>query len=118
MSATREEGNAAVHLANELRYELSRQGWPEPIRMMSGNGAYLLYRIDLPNDDESTKLVKSILHSLAARFDTPAAHIDCSTYNAARVLKIPGTTARKGDSIPARPHRVAYFVAPQQEPPE
>jgi hypothetical protein len=115
LSATDEEVNAAIALATEMRYELARDGWPEPIRCMSGNGAYLLYRIDLPNDDESTKLIQSVLQSLAHQFNTAAANVDCSTFNASRILKIPGTTARKGDSIETRPHRPACFVPPEQE---
>lgn len=109
ISASGDEVCAAISLASELRYELAREGWPEPIRVMSGNGGYLIYPIELPNDEQSTELVKSVLHSLARRFDTAAAKVDCSTFNASRILKIPGTTARKGDSIPSRPHRVAYF---------
>jgi hypothetical protein len=114
ISATVDESNAAINLAHEIAFELEREGWPEPLRAMSGNGAYLLYRVDLPNDDESTELVKRVLHSLARRFDTAAATVDTTTYNASRILKIPGTTARKGDSIPDRPHRVAYFAKPNE----
>ena len=41
---------------------LAGLGWPAPVVIDSGNGAYLLYRIDLPNDDQATALVKAAPH--------------------------------------------------------
>ena len=81
---------------------------------MSGNGYYVLYRIDLPNSDESTTLVKSVLYALASRFDSPDAHIDPSVANAARIVGLIGATKVKGDPIPDRPHRVSKLVKTPQ----
>ena len=44
---------------------------PHPVVADSGNGGHLLYLVSLPNDDASTKLVKTVLEALAARFDRP-----------------------------------------------
>jgi len=77
---------------------------------MSGNGFYLLYAIDRPNDDAATALIKRVLEGLAARFDTAAAHIDTSVHNAARIMGLVGTTKVKGDSLPDRPHRRSQVV--------
>ncbi len=42
-------------------------GFPDPVVADSGNGAHLLYRMDLPNDSCATDLVKGILAGVAAR---------------------------------------------------
>jgi P4 family phage/plasmid primase-like protien len=111
ISSTDAEHKAALDLAAAIRAELMADGWPEPLVMSSGNGAYLIYRLpNLQNDDHSRELVKGCLAALAARFNTDLAKVDESTFNAARVAKIPGTTARKGDSTAERPHRVARVL--------
>jgi hypothetical protein len=66
----------------------------------SGNGYHAYVRVDLPNDDESTKLVSSVLRSLAKRFDGKfgTAHIDIAVSNAGRITKATGTVAFKGSN--------------------
>ena len=36
--------------------------------------------------------------------------VDTSTFNPARIVKLYGTPARKGDSMPDRPHRLARLL--------
>jgi hypothetical protein len=56
---------AAMGFADRVKEMLTRRfGWPEPIEAMSGNGVYLLYKIDLPNDAESERLVADVLRAL------------------------------------------------------
>jgi hypothetical protein len=105
VSSTDDEKHAAVHRAREVRDFLGEQGWPEPVVGDSGNGAHLLYRVDLPNDRDSLELVKGVLEALAFRFSDEAVSVDKSTANAARIWKLYGTTARKGDDTEDRPHR-------------
>lgn len=117
-SATDDEMMHAHRLCKTIRKTLGREGWPQPLRCGSGNGAYALYRIELPNNDESTELVKRTLRALAHRFDTPEAKIDRSVFNASRIIKVAGTTARKGDNLTGainRPHRVSFFIPPDGE---
>jgi hypothetical protein len=82
-----------------------------PLEMDSGNGAYLLYPIDVPNDEESTKLMRRCLESVACKFDTEKARVDRSTFNASRILRVPGTLNCKGDPTPERPHRRAILTS-------
>jgi hypothetical protein len=103
VSATAAEKGEALRVIRAVRDHLRGRGWPAPVLADSGNGYHLLYRLDLPADDGG--LVKRILHALAARFDTPAVKVDQTVFNPARVCKLPGTWARKGDSTPDRPHR-------------
>jgi len=105
ISSTGEELAASWQLLEALAEFLSAAGWPEPVTCMSGNGTYALYRIELPNDAEATALVKQVLESLAAQFNTAAAHVDTTVSNAARIIAVVGTKKMKGDSTEDRPHR-------------
>src|SRR2546423_716170 len=71
----------------------------------SGNGYHLLPLVDLPNDDTSKELVKQLLTALGNRFNNGTVKIDAAVFNAARITKLYGTIARKGDSTEDRPHR-------------
>jgi hypothetical protein len=103
VSATASEKAAAHEVALRVRDYLGSLGWPAPVLADSGNGCHVLYRVDLPTEDGG--LLKSVLAALARRFDTDAVKIDRAVYNPARLCKVPGTLARKGDSIEKRPHR-------------
>ena len=110
ISSSDPEHAAALDLARQIRGELHAEGWPEPIFADSGNGAHLLYPIDLPNDAEAADLIKRCLRALAARFNTDVVAVDEGMYNASRIFKVYGTTARKGDSTDERPHRVSRML--------
>jgi|GEM_PF-1135299 len=105
ISSTDDELAAARSVAVGVAASLRAAGWPEPIVVMSGNGYYLLYRIDLPNDEEATDLVRRTLVSLARELDTDQAHVDLTVYNAARIVGLVGTKKVKGEDLPERPHR-------------
>ena len=115
ISSTEAEHQAALVCAQHTASALLSEGWPQAIYADSGNGGHLLYRVDLPNDAESATLVKQALHALAARFSTPEVEIDLNVYNASRIFKVYGTTARKGDNTSERPHRLSRILeAPAQ----
>jgi P4 family phage/plasmid primase-like protien len=110
ISATDEEHEAALERARQIRQRLRELGWAEPVLLDSGNGAHLLYRIDLPNDADSTDLLRRILKGLAAHHDDDRVEVDQTTFNAARIAKVPGTFASKGDPTPERPYRMAQLI--------
>ena len=119
ISATNAERAAALAVACGIADYLRELGFPNPVILgTSGNGATVLYRLDLANDDASTLLVKRFLEGLATRFDTGAVHIDTSVSNAARICKVFGTRACKGDQMEDRPWRRAQatFVDPDAGP--
>ena len=69
----------------------------------SGNGAYLFFfRIDLPNDTESTNLVKNVIDNLAQLHADSQLAIDQTMYKAARIIRLAATMNRKGDHTPTR----------------
>ena len=111
VSATDEEHAAALRRAEEVRAWLAKRGFPAPVFADSGNGAHLLYRIDLPNDGASLRLVKGCLAVLDAFFSDDTVHCDTANCNAARIWKLYGTTACKGDDTADRPHRQARIVS-------
>jgi hypothetical protein len=77
----------------------------------SGNGGHVVVRVDLPNDDASRELISRCLAAVASQFTDVSVKVDVSVANAARIWKLYGTLAAKGDSTPDRPHRLARIVA-------
>jgi len=115
VSSTEAEHDAAIAAAERIAGYLAEQGFPEPIKADSGNGAHLLYRVDLPNDEPSTALVKGALATLDALFSNDVITVDTANHNAARIWKLYGTVSRKGDNTPERPHRRAKVLAVPEE---
>jgi hypothetical protein len=108
ISATDDEKARAEELIRGIKDHLSKEGWPRPILADSGNGYHLFYRVDLPTNDGQQ--VAHILKALEQRFTTDHVHIDTGVHNPARICKVPGTWARKGDPLLERPHRVARIL--------
>lgn len=110
ISSTDAEHEAALQAARDVREWLRGQGWPEPTLADSGNGGHLLYGVDLPNDTASKELVQQCLQAVAAWLVSPGVVFDTSVFNAARIWKLYGTTARKGDNTEERPHRQSRIL--------
>lgn len=110
ISSSDEEHEAAHRKAVQVREHLRSLGWPEPIYADSGNGAHLLYRVDLPNDDETRGMLQAALESLSAELSDDQIKIDRAVFNAARIWKLYGTVGRKGENLPERPHRLARIL--------
>jgi putative DNA primase/helicase len=113
ISSTDEEHRAAISKAREVRqWLIDEMRWPADAFVLadSGNGAHLPARIGLPNTPESVALIKRCLAALDSRFSDKAVHVDKATYNPARIWKLYGTMARKGDSTSERPHRLARIL--------
>ncbi len=107
VSSSNAEHESALAKAREIRDGLSSLGWADPIMTDSGNGAQLMYRIDLPADDG--ELVRRVIGEIAKASSEQVA-IDTSVHNPARIWRLPGTMNCKGDSIPERPHRMARIL--------
>jgi hypothetical protein len=108
ISSTDEEKRKAWSAIQDVREHLRCQGWPHPVQGDSGNGFHLLYRIDLAADDGG--LVQRVLQALAQGFGSEAVKIDTTVHNPARICKLYGTWARKGDDTNGRPHRPARLL--------
>jgi len=111
VSSSEEEKAAAQRRAGQVLEYLTARGWPAPVVADSGNGYHLLYRVDLPNDDHARDLVKGCLEALAKQFSDTRVSVDTKNFNAARIWKVYGTTSRKGEHTPDRPHRVSRILS-------
>lgn len=111
ISSTDAEHVAALARVHMIGATLTAAGWPAPAVADSGNGGHLLYRVDLPNDDDSRTFLEQALQALAFRFDDGQVTVDRTMFNAARLCKLYGTVARKGDYTPERPHRLARLLS-------
>lgn len=107
ISSSDTEHRAALAKAHEIRTGLSLLDWPEPVLIDSGNGAQLLYAVDLPTQDSG--LVQRCLTEIA-KAGSPQVKIDLTVHNPARIWRIPGTMNCKGDHTEERPHRMARIL--------
>ena len=109
--ATDDDVEAANQLAEEIMCYLEHLEWPDPIRVMSGNGHHLYFVMpEFGNDEESKKFVQSFLKGLAGKFDNDIVKVDTSVFNASRITKVVGTIARKGIESEGRPYRMACML--------
>jgi hypothetical protein len=115
ISASDEEVALAKEMAKNIAAWMETDlDWPRAIRGFSGNGYHLMYRLnDLPNNQDTHSLIVSAISAIAANFQQDTVDIDLKVVNPSRIWKLYGTTGRKGDSIPARPHRKSYLFSDQ-----
>jgi len=109
-NATDEECRKAQGTARKIYMYLRDQGFEKPVVAFSGNGYHLLYKIDLDNTDENTKLIKDFLAVLDMFFSDEYVDVDTSVFNASRISKLIGTRSNKGTDTPDRPQRMSCFV--------
>lgn len=113
ISATEEEHELALDRARQAqRFLVDTAGFPADslIRADSGNGGHVCALVDEPNDPETLALFERCLKALDVRFSDHLVSVDTTVANAARIWKSYGTYARKGDSLPSRPHRLARIL--------
>lgn len=114
VSSTEEEHEAAMTKARACLLWLHTIGITNTILADSGNGAHLLIAIDLANDKKhaavTTNIVKRCIEAVACRFADDLVGVDLTVFNAARIWKLYGTCAAKGDSTSKQPHRRAQIL--------
>jgi hypothetical protein len=110
ISSSDEEHATAIERAETIAREMAKE-WGTALIADSGNGAHVLWEIDLPNDSTGLAFVSGALAELDRRYSDGIVKVDVTSSNAARIWKAYGTTARKGDSIPGRTHRASRILA-------
>ena len=108
--STEEEHQAAIEASESIRDFTDSIDWPAPMIVDSGNGAYLFFRIDLPNNRESTELLKQVLEAFATKFDSDGIHIDTGVTNPARIARVAGSFNRKSIHTDKRPNRMVRIL--------
>ena len=117
ISSSDSELKHAMLMREEVaEWVVSNMGLSSPVKGMSGNGGHLLFRLpDIPANKDSETYIQKTLQGLHKRFSDDQVSIDTSVFNPARIWKVYGSTARKGDQVPAnqyresRPHRMAFI---------
>jgi len=117
VSASDAEHDAALEAALVVKAQLLSEGWPFPVTADSGNGAHLLYRVDLFSNDGglSERTLKALAYRFGGEYSGCFVRVDTTNHNPARIWKLYGTVARKGDDTSERPHRLSHIVdVPEQ----
>lgn len=115
VSSRDDEHDAALGLAVRIADDMAAHDWPTPGLADSGNGGHVLVAIDLAPTDRP--LVEATLKAIAARYATATLRIDTGCANPARIWKLYGSVARKGEHRPEQPHRLARLLrAPCRAP--
>lgn len=109
-NASNEEFELAHKKAQDVFRFLREKGFSEPIICKSGNGLHLTYKVDLPNDEETTETIKQFYEYLASIFSDDKVDIDTKVFNLARLCKLYGTMAKKGANLEDRPWRMSEII--------
>jgi hypothetical protein len=110
ISSTDAELQLAVDTREKIAAWLKKKYKISGIPAVSGNGTHLMVPLkEMANTDENKEKIKRALHGLAEKFGTDKIDIDLAVFNPARIIRLYGTTARKGDHIKHRPHRASYI---------
>lgn len=114
--STDAELQAAEQVARDLVTALASAGWPTPARGISGNGAHVVYRTACKATPAWRQamgvLYMALRDRLAESCREAGVHFDPSVRNPARIWRVYGTTNRKGEATPDRPHRKAEILLP------
>lgn len=111
-STAEEKARAWEVFKSAATWVYAEHGWPKPaIIGDSGNGYHGLWRVDEPNDEATRALFEQVLQAIQQHCGTPDAKIDTTVFNAERISRLYGTTNRKGENTPERPHREAKIKA-------
>lgn len=113
---TEAEKEAAWQVLSRSKGALEAFGLTHAVVGDSGNGWHLCYPIELPNDDASRQLCRTVLAALQDRGGDERAQIDLKTFNASRIWKLYGTRPQKGAESEGRTHRYSYVPLRPSDP--
>lgn len=115
VSASQEELEHAHRRAVDVYRFLLDKGFAEPIICKSGNGYHVITPCSMPVNEATTALVKRFLQVLSMLFTDGHVDIDEKVYNASRICKLYGVTAKKGENTAERPWRQSEIVRVPRE---
>lgn len=115
ISSSEEEYQKAMLTAKKIVEYMESLGFNEPVKAVSGNGAHLLYKVDLLKTPENESLLKKCLKVLSILFSNESVKIDEINFNPSRICKLYGTMAQKGRNSLDRPHRLSRMKGEVKE---
>ncbi|MBF0234849.1 MAG: hypothetical protein HQK65_17705 [Desulfamplus sp.] len=110
VSSSESELLKAITMRDLIRdYILMTGDFDHVLTAVSGNGGHILIRIpqDLPVNPENQSFIKNFIAQLSERFSTEMVDVDTTVFNPARIWKLYGTKAMKGDEVPGNQYREA-----------
>lgn len=110
VNSSEEELKFAHTKAREVMRYLRTEGFKDPVVCKSGNGYHLILRVSMPNDDDTTEILKKFLQSMGKMFSDEHVEVDEKVFNAGRISKLYGTVAKKGANIQERPWRMSEIL--------
>lgn len=110
VSSSEEELNYAYLKACDVYNWLMSQGFYEPIVCRSGNGYHVIVPCLIAATPENTETIKKFLQVLSMIFSDEHIDVDEKVFNLARISKLPGTMACKGENTLDRPWRQSMIV--------
>lgn len=109
-SASEEELKEGEKVAEAIKNELNAIGISSIIRSFSGNGYHLLVPFEPIDVDKAKPIVQQCLKILSSKYSNGKAEVDTSVFNPSRLVKFPGSWARKGENTNDRPHRLSKNI--------
>lgn len=111
INATDDEKESAIELSGQVKtFCVNNLKLKAPLECASGNGVHLLFPFDMPVNAENIAFVKTLLNTLAQKFNNDRCKLDTANFNPARITKLYGTLSGKGDDIAERPHRFSKIT--------
>ena len=114
-SSTDKEKELVYQLKDKIVDYLAEAGVKAMIQFDSGNGYGLFLPVQRGITSEVKELHKSFLKVLHKRFSNNNVHVDTSVFNPARIAKLLGTPAIKGENSEERPHRLSELLSVPSE---
>lgn len=115
ISASNEELELAHRKAVDVYRYLLTQGFNEPIICKSGNGYHIIIPCSIGLSSETDEIVKKFLQVLSLLFTDDKVEVDEKVSNRARICKLYGVIAKKGENIPERPWRQSAIIKVPKE---
>lgn len=109
-SSTAKEKQYTAELADLISTDFEKLCIKSLIQFDSGNGYGLLLPIESGSVEKVKLLNKAFLKAMDQKYSNEFVHVDTSVSNPARITKLIGTPAVKGDSTEERPHRLSSLM--------
>jgi hypothetical protein len=109
-NASDEEKDKSLVVAKAVYAYLRGLGWPPAVFCDSGNGWHLVWKIELDCSVVSQAMLANCLMALAAKFNNDDAEVDETLAEPEQVIKLWGTTVRKGQHSKLRPWRQSRIL--------
>ena len=111
VSATNQEKEDARKVSLQIEKFLKENGINQIIQCDSGNGFHTFLPISCGEIEKPKEIIHRFLKMLDVKFGNKSVKVDTSVANPARLCKLIGTPAIKGEDTEERPHRISSLIS-------